>query len=250
MSRATGMSTATVRKGMAESHAIDAGTVVPLAQERRRRPGGGRKRATDKDPTVLSDLQELVEAATRGDPESPLWWPARSLRHLAEALHARGHHVKKDAIARWLKPLGYSLQGNKKRLEGAPHPDRPAQCEHINEKVRRQWGASNPAMAVDTKTKELVGSYKNGGRELRPKDDPALVDVYDCCDQAIPKAVPYGVFDLAEKQAWVSVGSSHDPAEFAVETLRTWWQEMGRPRYPEASSVLIIADGGGSNGYR
>jgi len=250
VSRATGMSTATVRKGIEESHAIDAGTVEPLAQERSRRPGGGRKRATDKDPTLLSDLKELVEAATRGDPESPLLWTARSLRHLAEALNARGHRVKKNAIARLLKQLGYSLQGNKKRLEGAQHPDRNAQFEHINEKVRRQLEASGPAISVDTKKKELVGSYKNGGRELRPKYDPELVNLYDFCDQNIPKAVPYGVFDLAENQAWVSVGISHDTAEFAVETIRTWWQEMGQPRYPEASSLLIIADGGGSNGYR
>ena len=169
VSRATGMATATVRKGLAESHAIDSGTLAPLAKERSRRPGGGRKRATDKDPTLLSDLKELVEATTRGDPESPLLWTARSLRHLAEALHERGHHVKKNAIARLLKQLGYSLQGNKKRLEGAQHPDRNAQFEHINEKVRRQLEASGPALSVDTKKKELVGSYKNGGRELRPK---------------------------------------------------------------------------------
>jgi hypothetical protein len=250
VSRATGLSTATVRKGIAESHVIDAGTVAPLAKERSRRPGGGRKRATDKDPTLLSDLQELVEATTRGDPESPLLWTARSLRHLAEALHACGHHVKKNTIARLLKQLGYSLQGNKKRLEGAQHPDRNAQFEHINEKVRRQLAASGPAIAVDTKKKELVGNYKNGGRELRPKYDPELVNLYDFWDQHIPKAVPYGVFDLAENQAWVSVGISHDTAEFAVETIRTWWQEMGQPRYPEASSLLIMADGGGSNGYR
>lgn len=250
VSRATGMSTATVRQGIQESQAIASGTLEPLAKERSRRPGGGRKRATDKDPTLWSDLKELVEAATRGDPESPLWWTARSLRNLAEALKARGHRVEKNAIARLLKQLGYSLQGNKKRLEGAQHPDRNAQFEHLNEKVRRQLEARGPAISVDTKKKELVGSYKNGGREWRPTHDPELVDIYDFCDQDIPKAVPYGVFDLAENQAWVSVGISHDTAEFAVETIRTWWYEMGRPLYPEASSLLIIADGGGSNGYR
>jgi transposase len=250
VSRATGMSTATVRRGIQESQAIASGTLEPLAKERSRRPGGGRRRATDKDPTLWGDLKELVEAATRGDPESPLLWTARSLRNLAEALKARGHRVEKNAIARLLKQLGYSLQGNKKRLEGAQHPDRNAQFEHLNEKVRRQLEARGPAISVDTKKKELVGSYKNGGREWRPTHDPELVDLYDFCDQDIPKAVPYGVFDLAENRAWVSVGISHDTAEFAVETIRTWWYEMGQPLYPDASSLLIIADGGGSNGYR
>src|SRR5919199_2554275 len=157
VSRATGMSTATVRKGLAESHAIDSGTLAPLAKERSRRPGGGRKRATDKDPTLLSDLKELVEATTRGDPESPLLWTARSLRNLARALTERGHQVQRNAIARWLKQLGYSLQGNKKRLEGAQHPDRNAQFEHINEVVRRRLESREPTISVDTKKKELVG---------------------------------------------------------------------------------------------
>jgi transposase len=250
VSRATGMSTATVRKGLQESQAIETGTLEPLAKERSRRPGGGRKKATDKDPTLLSDLKELVAAATRGDPESPLLWTARSLRNLARALTERGHQVKRNAIARLLKQLGYSLQGNKKRLEGAQHPDRNAQFEHINELVRRQLEEREPVISVDTKKKELVGSYKNGGRELRPTHDPELVEAYDFADKDNPKAVPYGVFDLAENEAWVSVGVSHDTAEFAVETIRTWWQEMGRPLYPHASSLLIIADGGGSNGYR
>jgi transposase len=248
VSRATGMSTATVRKGLQESQAIETGPLEPLAKERSRRPGGGRKKATDKDPTLLSDLKELVEAATRGDPESPLLWTARSLRNLARALTARGHQVKRNAIARLLKQLGYSLQGNKKRLEGAQHPDRTAQFEHINELVRRQLAEREPAISVDTKKKELVGSYKNGGRELRPTHEPELVEAYDFADKDNPKAVPYGVFDLAENEAWVSVGVSHDTAEFAVETIRTWWHEMGRPLYPNASSLLIIADGGGATG--
>jgi len=250
VSRATGMSTATVRKGRQESEALASGVLEPLAKERSRRPGGGRKKATDKAPTLLSDLKVLVEAATRGDPESPLLWTARSLRNLAEALNERGHQVKKNAIARLLKQLGYSLQGHKKRLEGAQHPDRHAQFEHINERVRQQLQAQGPAIAVDTKKKELVGLYKNAGRELRPRHDPELVEVYDFPAQDQPKAVPYGVFDLAENQAWVSVGISHDTAEFAVETIRTWWHEMGQPLYPQACSVWIIADGGGSNGYR
>jgi transposase len=223
VSRATSMSTATIRKGLQESQAIETGTLEPLAKERSRRPGGGRKKATDKDPTLLSDLQELVEAATRGDPESPLLWTARSLRNLARALTDRGHHVKRNAIARLLKHLGYSLQGNKKRLEGAQHPDRNAQFEHINELVRRRLEAREPAISVATKKKELVGSYKNGGRELRPTHDPELVQVYDFTDKDNPKAVPYGVCDLAENEAWVRVGVSQDTAECAVETIRTWW---------------------------
>lgn len=248
--RATGLSAATVRKGVKESRAIESGSQEPLAKERSRRSGGGRKKATDKDPSLLSDLKELVEAATRGDPESPLLWTARSLRNLAAALNERGHEVKKNAVARMLKQLGYSLQGNKKRLEGAQHPDRNAQFEHINERVRRQLQVQGPAISVDTKKKELVGPYKNAGRELRPRYDPGLVEVYDFPEQDRGKAVPYGVFDLAENQAWVSVGISHDTAEFAVQTIRTWWYEMGQRLYPQAPSLLIIADGGGSNGYR
>ena len=248
VSRATGMATATVRKGLQESEAIESGVLEPLAKERSRRPGGGRKKATERAPTLLSDLKALVEAATRGDPESPLLWTARSLRNLAEALNERGHQVKKNAIARLLKQLGYSLQGNKKRLEGAQHPDRHAQFEHINERVRQQLQAQGPAISVDTKKKELVGPYKNAGRELRPRHDPELVEVYDFPAQDQPKAVPYDVFDLAENQAWVSVGISHDTAEFAVETIRTWWHEMGQPLSPHACSLLIIADGAGATG--
>lgn len=250
VSRATGMSTATVSKGIRESRALEAGTLEPLAKDRSRRPGGGRKKATEKAPTLLSDLKELVEAVTRGDPESPLLWTARSLRNLSEALKGRGHTVSRNAVARLLRELGYSLQGNKKRLEGAQHPDRNAQFEHINERVRGYLQNDAPVISVDTKKKEIVGAYKNAGRELRPCHDPEPVEVYDFINKAIPKAVPYGVLDLAENQAWVSVGISHDTAEFAVATIRTWWHEMGQPLYPEATSLLIIADGGGSNGYR
>ena len=250
VTRATGMSSATIRKGIQESQAIDAGRLAPLAITRSRRAGGGRKKATDKDPTLLTDLQELVESTTRGDPECSLLWTARSLRNLALALQQRGHDVRKNTVARLLKHLGYSLQGHKKCLEGAQHPDRNAQFEHINEIVRAQLQANDPAISVDTKKKEVVGSYKNSGRELRPTHDPDRVQAYDFPDEDQPKAVPYGVYDLAENEAWVSVGISHDTGEFAVETIRTWFKEMGRPLYPDASSLLIIADGGGSNGYR
>jgi len=250
VSRATGISSTTIRKGIQESKSIESGTLEPLTKTRSRRRGGGRKKATDKDPTLLSDLQELVEATTRGDPESSLLWTARSLRNLAQALKERGHKIKKNTVARLLKQLGYSLQGNKKCLEGAQHPDRNAQFEHINERVRAQLAANEPAISVDTKKKELVGCYKNGGRELRPHHDPERVEAYDFAEKGKPKAVPYGVYDLAENEAWVSVGISHDTGEFAVETIRTWFKEMGHPLYPNATSLLIIADGGGSNGYR
>jgi len=250
VSRATGISNATVRKGIQESQSIESGRLTPLAKTRSRQPGGGRKKATDKDPTLLSDLHELVEATTRGDPESCLLWTARSLRNLAVALQEHGHVVKKNAVARLLKQLGYSLQGNKKCLEGAQHPDRNAQFEHINQRVGAQLATNNPAISVDTKKKELVGAYKNGGRELRPHQHPEAVQVYDFAEAGQPKAVPYGVYDLAENEAWVSVGISHDTGEFAVETIRTWFNEMGRSLYPKATSLLIIADGGGSNGYR
>ena len=250
VSRATGMSSATIRKGIQESQAIESGRLEPLATTRSRRAGGGRKKATDKDPTLLTDLQELVESTTRGDPECRLLWTARSLRNLALALQQQEHDVKKNTVARLLKQLGYSLQGNKKCLEGAQHPDRNAQFEHINEMVRAQLQANDPAISVDTKKKEVVGSYKNSGRELRPKQDPERVQAYDFPEEDQPKAVPYGVYDLAENEAWVSVGIRHDTGEFAVETMRTWVKEMGRPLYPDASSLLIIADGGGSNGYR
>jgi len=248
--RAIGMSAKTVRKGIQQSQAIESGTLEALASRRSRSPGGGRKKATEKDPTLLSDLKALVESTTRGDPESPLLWTARSQRNLVQALAEQGHRVNKGTVARLLKQLGYSLQGNKKRLEGAQHPDRNAQFEHINEQVRRQLEAGEPAISVDTKKKELVGSYHNAGRELRLKADPELVQAHDFPDKDKGKAVPYGVYDLAENEAWVRVGISHDTGEFAVETIRTWWKELGSPLYPAVSSLLITADGGGSNGYR
>ena len=250
VSRATGLSTATIRKGLQESQAIETGTLEPLAKERSRRPGGGRKKATDKDPTLLSDLRELVEATTRGDPESPVLWTARSLRHLARTLTERGHQVKRNAIARLLKQLGYSLQGNKKRLEGAQHPDRNAQFEHINRKVRSFQRRGPPVVSVDTKKKELVGNYKNPGPEWQPKGEPAAVKSKDFPDKELGKVSPYGVYDMTANEGWVNVGITHDTAEFAVESVRRWWDRMGRQVYPEATELLITADGGGSNGSR
>ena len=204
-----------------------------LAPHRIRRSGGGRKRLTEKHPQLLPTLKKLVESTTLGDPESPLLWTARSQRNLVRALEAEGYRVSQHSLAKLLAELGYSLQGNRKKLEGAQHPDRNAQFEHINETVRRQLEADEPAISVDTKKKELVGSYKNGGRELRPQGDPELVLVHDFPDEEIGKAVPYGVYDLAENEAWVSVGISHDTAEFAVDTIRTWYRELGQTLYPQ-----------------
>ena len=203
-----------------------------------------------KDPTLLPDLKALVESTTRGDPESPLLWTARSQRNLVAALAKQGHTLSMKSVARLLKELGYSLQANRKRMEGAQHPDRDAQFEHINETVRRQLEAGQPAISVDAKKKELVGDFKNAGRELHPKSDPVDVGVYDFVDEEVGRATPYGVYDLGQNEAWVSVGISHDTAEFSVNAMRTWWLQMGQPTYPHASSLLVTADGGGSNGYR
>ena len=252
--RATGLSQPTIRKGIAELRAIEAGEEQPLPPTRTRRPGGGRKKATETDPTLLTDLKALVESTTRGDPESALLWTARSQRNLVVALHEKGHACSTYLVSTLLTKLGYSLQGNKKCLEGAQHPDRNAQFEHINETVRRQLEAGQPAVSVDTKKKELVGNYKNAGKELRPKSSPERVQGHDFPNKdtgdGLAKAVPYGVYDLAENEAWVSVGINHDTAQLAVNTIRTWWVEMGQPLYPEATSLLIVADGGGANGYR
>jgi DNA-binding transcriptional MerR regulator len=249
-SRATGMAASVIGRGIQEVRALEAGIAPELPPTRSRKPGAGRKKATDKDPTLLPDLKDLVESTTRGDPESPLLWTARSLRNLVDALMKQGHQTSMKMVARLLKELGYSLQANRKRLEGAQHPDRNAQFEHINETIRRQLEEHEPAISVDTKKKELVGAYKNGGRELRAQGDPEDVNVHDFADEEKGKVAPYGVYDLQKNEAWVSVGISHDTAEFAVETIRTWWQEMGASKYPDATSLLITADGGGSNGYR
>jgi hypothetical protein len=247
--RATGMAPSVIGRGIADVRAIEAGTAPSLAPTRSRRPGGGRKRTTDKDPTLLPDLQALVASTTRGDPESPLLWTARSLRNLVAALTQQGHHTSMKMVARLLTGLGYRLQANRKRLEGAQHPDRNAQFEHINETIRHHLAAHEPVISVDTKKKELVGPYKNGGRELRMHGDPEDVNVHDFVSEA-GKVAPYGVYDLHANDAWVSVGISHDTAEFAVQSIRTWWKEMGASTYPHARALVITADGGGSNGYR
>lgn len=249
-SRATGMAASSIGRGIAEVRAIENGTAPGLPASRNRRPGAGRKKSTEKDPGLLPALKALVESTTRGDPESALLWTARSQRNLVAALEEQGYQTSMKMVSRLLKELGYSLQANRKRLEGSQHPDRNAQFEHIDEMIRRRLASNEPVISVDTKKKELVGPYKNAGSELRAKGDPEDVTVHDFVDPQKGRAAPYGVYDLQENEAWVSVGLSHDTGEFAVQSIRTWWKEMGAPRYPQGNSLLITADGGGSNGYR
>jgi len=247
--RATGMAPSVIGRGVREARALEAGGEPALEVTWSRRPGGGRKKLEDKHPELLDELKALVESTTRGDPESPLLWTARSLRNLREAMSEAGYPMSIGTLSRLLKKLGYSLQGNRKEVEGKQHPDRNAQFEHIAESVRRQHERGDPAISVDTKKRELVGNYRNAGRELRQTGDPESVEVHDFIGPD-GKATPYGIYDLAENEAWVSVGMSHDTGAFAVASIRAWWNEMGRSRYPEATSLLITADGGGSNGYR
>ena len=227
-SRATGMAASVIGRGIAEVRAIEGGAATVLPPTRSRRPGGGRKLATEKDPTLLADLQALVESTTRGDPESPLLWTARSQRNLVAALTQHGHHTSMKMVARLLKRLGYSLQANRKRLEGAQHPDRNAQFEHINETLVDSWRRTSRRSRWTPRKRSWSGEYTNGGRELRAQGDPEDVHVHDFVG-ADGKVAPYGVYDLQQNEAWVSVGVSHDTAEFAVQSIRTWWQEMGAP---------------------
>jgi transposase len=244
-SRATGMSRPVIREGIKELKAP-----VKVAPGRVRRPGGGRKRVAERDPSVVSDLEKLVEPVTRGDPESPLRWTCKSVRRLAEELSKLGHSISYPVVAELLRELGYSLQANQKTKEGDSHPDRNAQFEHINRKVKRCLADKQPVISVDTKKKELVGDFKNGGQEVRPKGNPEQVRVHDFVIPELGRANPYGIYDLAHNTGWVSVGVDHDTAVFAVESIRRWWQSMGQPVYPKAKRLLITADGGGSNGAR
>ncbi|HEV7958768.1 MAG TPA: ISAzo13 family transposase [Acidimicrobiales bacterium] len=243
--RATGMALDTIRKGIAE---LESGE--RLAPGRVRRSGGGRKRLSEIDPTLARDLERLVDADCRGDPESLLRWTSRSVRHLASGLRDRGHEVHFTTVARLLRSLGYSLQANVKTREGSQHPDRDAQFRHINAVAKRAIDAHQPVISVDTKKKELVGDFKNAGREWRPKGDPELVRVHDFKDKQLGKAIPYGVYDIGSDQGWVNVGIDHDTAQFAVNSIRSWWEHLGQPRYPKATTLQITADCGGSNGNR
>jgi len=215
-----------------------------------RRPGAGRKKLVELDPGVREALERLVEPVTRGDPELPLRWTCKSLMQLARELNGHGHTISHVSVGALLKELGYSLQGNRKTLEGGDHPDRNAQFEYINGKVEAALSAEQPVISVDTKKKELVGQYKNGGKEWRPQGQPEDVKVHDFVDKELGRANPYGVYDLGNNSAWVSVGTDHDTASFAVATIRSWWLAMGKALYPGAKELLITADGGGSNGSR
>jgi transposase len=244
VSRATGMARTTIMRGIKELHQPD-----ELAEERVRRPGAGRKRAVDKDPTLRGDLERLVEPGSRGDPESPLRWTCKSTRKLAAQLTEMGHQIGPSLVRRLLHEMGYSLQANRKVLEGSSHPDRNAQFEHINAVSTEHLAAGEPVISVDTKKKELIGAYKNGGKELRPKGNPQPVLVHDFISE-LGRVNPYGVYDVGQNAGWVSVGIDHDTAAFAVESIRRWWTTMGKAVYGNATKLLITADGGGSNGYR
>lgn len=234
----------TVARGVRE---LEAGGELP---GRVRAPGGGRKKLADTDADLVPALMALVSPETRGDPESPLLWTTKSTRHLAEALTKAGHACSAWVVARALRAAGYSLQGNAKVTEGSQHADRDAQFRYINERVAEQLAASQPVVSVDTKKKELVGEFKNGGREYQPTGSPVPVNVHDFMDKELGKAIPYGIYDVAANAGWVSVGRDHDTAAFAVHTLRSWWNTIGKARYPDAEKLLICADGGGSNGSR
>ena len=245
VSQATGMSRQVIRQGLQEL----AAPAAPPAG-RIRRPGGGRKKATQKDPTLLADLEKLVEPATRGHPETCLRWTSKSVRKLAEELQRLGHRVSYPVVAELLHELDYSLQANRKTKEGSSHPDRNAQFEYIDRKAQAYHALGQPVISVDTKKKELVGDFKNGGQEWRPKGNPERVRVHDFVIPELGRIAPYGVYDLAHNSGWVSVGVDHDTASFAVETIRRWWYAVGQEKYPGAEKLLITADGGGSNGSR
>lgn len=247
VARATGVSRRAIRIGARELKQMPPAWGLG---RRIRRPGGGRKRTLTQDATLLRDLERLIEPVTRGDPESPLRWTCKSVRRLAAELQRMGHRTSHRMVAEMLHELGYSLQANAKTLEGARHPDRNAQFEHINQRVRQFLRQGEPVISVDTKKKELVGEFKNGGRELRPKGMPEKVRVHDFVIPELGRAIPYGVYDLGTNTGWVSVGVDHDTAEFALETIRRWWRWMGRKHYSHAQRLLITADAGGSNGSR
>ncbi len=245
VAQAAGLSRTTLYSGSAE-----VGTREQPDRGRIRKPGGGRKPKTEKDETLLQDLDRLLDPVTRGDPMSPLRWTCKSTPKLAAELQAKGHEVSQATVWRLLDELGYSMQSNRKSREGGHHPDRNGQFEFINTSVKDFLDRSLPVISVDTKKKELVGSFKNGGQEWERKGVPKEVDVYDFPDKKLGKVSPYGVYDVGRNEGWVSVGLTHDTAEFAGESIRRWWLRMGKVAYPRAKELLITADGGGSNGVR
>lgn len=248
VARATGLSRTTIYQGVAELAQCSGPGL--LRQERIRAPGAGRKRLAAKDPQVLESLEQLVDPVTRGDPASPLRWTLKSTRQLAAVLTRQGHPVGRQKVSELLAELGYSLQANRKTREGRDHEDRDAQFDYINRQVLAYQQRGQPVISVDTKKKELVGDFKNGGREWQPRGQPEAVRTHDFIDRELGKVNPYGVYDPTLNAGWVSVGTDHDTAEFAVESIRRWWLKMGGHAYPTATQLLITADGGGSNGYR
>lgn len=252
VSKVTGVSRRAIRVGKQELRDIES-----MSQESTkvrkpgiRKSGGGRKKAVDKDPALREDLNALVNPVTRGDPESPLRWTCKSVRKLATELCTMGHETSHRMVAELLHEMGYSLQANRKVLEGVDHPDRDNQFQYINNQMQKAIASGEPAISVDTKKKELIGDFKNGGREWHPKGQPEEVRVHDFKTKELGRVAPYGVYDIGENVAWVGVGTDHDTAEFAVATIRNWWRSMGSPIYPRARKILITADGGGSNGSR
>ena len=245
MARISGLARRTIYHGLSDVR--DQRSAGP---GRVRGRGGGRKSKAAQDPTLVADLERVVEPATRGDPMGPLLWTSRSLRNLVKELAKTGHEVCPTVVGHLLRDMGYSLQANSKTREGSRHIDRNAQFEYINTQAKAFLGADEPVISVDTKKKELVGNFKNNGREWRPKGEPEAVNVHDFIDPKLRRAVPYGVYDVNNNVGWVSVGTDHDTASFAVNAIRSWWRTMGKKRYPKAGRLMITADGGGSNGYR
>ena len=246
---ATGLSFDTIRKGMEELAQREVDPDAAL-EERVRDKGGGRRRRDEQDAELIATLERLVDPATRGDPASPLRWSCKSTQQLADALTEAGHGVGARTVAALLKRQGYSLQGNRKTREGKQHPDRDTQFAHINATVKQFQQQGQPVISVDAKKKELVGPFKNSGREWQPKGKPEEVAIHDFVDQELGKAIPYGVYDVTNNEGWVSVGIDHDTAQFAAQAIKRWWQTMGAARYPDARELLITADGGGSNSSR
>lgn len=248
---ATGIRSKRIWLGKLDLEALEASPPVEKPRDQRvRRRGGGRKSLTEKDPTLKAALERLVDPVTRGDPESPLRWTTKSKEKLAEELRAQGHQVSATTVGQLLHEMDYSLRATRKEKEGSQHPDRNAQFEHINEQVKAFQERGQPVVSVDTKKKELVGDFKNGGQEWQPKGEPEIVRVHDFLDPKLGKAIPYGVYDQTCNEAWVSVGIDHDTPEFAVNALLSWWNHMGKHVYLDASELLVTADGGGSNASR
>jgi len=249
VARATGLSRTTIHQGVKDIEGLREKKALEKGK-RIRAPGGGRKPIGEYDPTLRQDIERLVQPTTRGDPESPLRWTCKSTRQLAATLQTQGHTVGRQKVADLLAELGYSLQANRKTKEGADNPDRDAQFNYINKRVAAFLRGEQPVISVDTKKKELVGNFKNAGQEWQPQGEPELVNGHDFPDPELGKVSPYGVYDQGANVGWVSVGTDHDTAEFAVESIRRWWHKMGCVRYPDATKLLITADCGGSNGYR